>query len=136
MRKTRSRPHGCRHGITQHWEVSTPSFICRDNELQHSLLGLNPLTARGCTAELTNKYFKLHPTACLRPILVVGYKHLRPTLWRVTIPPAHLEPTPIPRSVANPNPFLEYFHDESTMANLECDEILDQIGPSITSPTT
>ncbi len=33
------------------------AFICRDNELQHSLLGLNPLTARGCTAEFTNKLF-------------------------------------------------------------------------------
>ncbi len=65
----------------------------------------------------------------------MGYKYLRPKLWHVTIPPAHHEPTPIPRSVTNPNPFFEYFHDESTMASLECDEILNQIGPSITSPT-
>jgi hypothetical protein len=72
------------------------AFICRDNELQHSLLGLNPLTARGCTAEFTNKYFRLNHTAYLQPILV-GYKYLRPTLWSVTIPPAHQETTTIPR---------------------------------------
>ena len=35
-------------------------FICRNHELQHSLLGLNPLTARGCTAEFTNRYFRLN----------------------------------------------------------------------------
>jgi hypothetical protein len=36
------------------------AFICRDNELQHSLLGLNPLTARGCTAQFTNIQAKSH----------------------------------------------------------------------------
>jgi hypothetical protein len=39
------------------------AFICRNHELQHSLLGLNPLTAKGCTAELTNRYFRLNHTA-------------------------------------------------------------------------
>ncbi len=34
------------------------AFICRNHELQHSLLGLNPLTARGCTAEFMNRYFR------------------------------------------------------------------------------
>ena len=60
------------------------AFICRNHELQHSLLGLNPLTAKGRTAEFTNRYFRLNHTACLQPILV-GYKYNRPTLWRVTI---------------------------------------------------
>ncbi len=55
------------------------AFICRNHELQHSLLGLNPLTARGCTAEFTNRYFRLNHTARLQPILV-GYKYHRPTL--------------------------------------------------------
>jgi hypothetical protein len=32
------------------------AFMCRNHELQHSLRGLNPLTARGCTAEFTNRY--------------------------------------------------------------------------------
>ncbi len=49
------------------------AFICRNNESQHSLLGLNPLTAKGCTAEFTNRYFRLNHTACLQSILV-GYK--------------------------------------------------------------
>ncbi len=55
------------------------AFICRDNELQHSLLGLNPLTERGCTAEFTDRFVKLHHTACLQSVLA-GYKYLRPTL--------------------------------------------------------
>jgi hypothetical protein len=63
------------------------AFICRDDELQHSLLGLNPLMEKGCTAEFTDKIFKLDHTACLQPVLT-GYKYLRPTLWRVSIPPA------------------------------------------------
>jgi hypothetical protein len=46
------------------------AFIYRNHELQHSLLGLNPLTARRCTAEFTNRYFRLNHTACLQPILV------------------------------------------------------------------
>ncbi len=41
------------------------AFICRDDELQHSLLGLNPLMEKGCTAEFTDKFFKLNHTACL-----------------------------------------------------------------------
>jgi hypothetical protein len=30
------------------------AYICRNHELQYSLLGLNPLTIKGCTAEFTN----------------------------------------------------------------------------------
>ncbi len=112
------------------------AFICRDNELQHSLLGLNPSTARECTAEFTDIFFKLHHTACLQPILV-GYKYLHPTLWHLPIPPAQQNPIPLPRTVIDMNPFLEYFHDDITTTSLKCDEILDHIGPSITSvPTT
>jgi hypothetical protein len=68
------------------------AFICRDDELQYSLLGLNPLMEKGCTAEFTDKFFKLNHTACLQPVLT-GYKYLRPTLWRVSIPPAQHHPT-------------------------------------------
>jgi hypothetical protein len=35
----------------------------------------------------------------------------------------------IPRAIAD-DPSLEHFHDDTTMANLKCDEILDHIGPS------
>jgi hypothetical protein len=42
----------------------------------------------------------------------------------------------MPRAIAD-DPFLEHFHDDTTTANLKCDEILDHIGPSSTpDPTT
>ena len=42
----------------------------------------------------------------------------------------------IPRAIAD-DQFLEHFHDDTTTANLKCDEILDHIGPSSTpDPTT
>jgi hypothetical protein len=66
----------------------------------------------------------------------VGYKYLRPTLWRVIIPPARHELTPIPRCVDNANQFLEYFHDDITTTSLECDEILNNSDPSIASLPT
>ncbi len=111
------------------------AFICRNTELQHFLLGINPLTARGCTAEFTNRYFRLNHTACLQPNLV-GYKYLRPTLWRVTIPPPQPDTIIIPRAIAD-DPFLPHFHDDTTTASLKCDEILDHLGlSSAPDPTT
>ena len=95
------------------------AFICRNHELQNSLLGLNPLTARGCTAEFTNRFFRLNHTACLQPILV-GYEYHRPTLWRVTIPPPHQDTITIPRAIAD-DPFLADFHDDTTMTSLKCE---------------
>ena len=42
----------------------------------------------------------------------------------------------IPRAIAD-DQFLEHFHDDTTTANLKCDEILDHIGPSSApDPTT
>ena len=43
----------------------------------------------------------------------------------------------IPRAIAD-DQFLEHFHDDdTTTANMKCDEILDHIGPSSASdPTT
>jgi hypothetical protein len=92
------------------------AFICRNHELQHSLLGLNPLTAKGCTAEFTNRYFRLNHAACLQPILV-GYKHHRQTLWRVTIPPPKQDTIAIPRAIAS-DPFLAHSDDDTTMVTL------------------
>jgi hypothetical protein len=99
------------------------AFICRNHELQHSLLGLNPFTAKGCTAEFTNRYFRLNHTACLQPI-IVGYKYHRPTLWRVTIPPPKQDTITIPRAIAD-DPSLAHSHDDTTTASLRGDEILD-----------
>jgi hypothetical protein len=111
------------------------AFICRNHELKHSLLGLNPLTARGCTAEFTNRYFRLNHTACLQPILV-GYKYHRPTLWRVTIPPPQRDTITIPRAIAD-DPFLAHsVCDDTTTVSLRCDEILDHLGSrSAPAPT-
>jgi hypothetical protein len=132
MRKTRSRPHGYRHWITNHWTISHPGLHMSQPRVT---TGLNPLTARGCTAEFTNRYFRLNRTACLQPILV-GYKYHRPTLWRVTIPPPQQDTITIPRAIAD-DPFLAHFHDDTTTASLKCDEILDQLGPSSApDPTT
>jgi hypothetical protein len=104
------------------------TFICRNHELQHSLLGLNPLMIKGCTAEFTNRYFKLNHASCLQP-LIVGYKHHRPTLWRVTIPPPKQDTIAIPRAIAS-DPFLAHTNDDTTTASLKCDEILDNSGSS------
>jgi hypothetical protein len=110
------------------------AFICGNHELQHSLLGLNPLTTKGCTAEFTNRYFKLNHAACLQPILV-GYKHHRPTLWRVTIPPPTQDAIAIPRAIAS-DPFLAHSDDDTTTASLKRDEILDhQVSSSALAPT-
>ncbi len=110
------------------------AFICRNHELQHYLLGLNPLTARGCTAEFTNKYFRPNHAACLQPILV-RYKHHRPTLWRVTIPPPKQDTTAIPRAIAS-DPFLAQSDDETTTDSPKRDEILDHQGSSSALPPT
>jgi hypothetical protein len=88
------------------------AFICRDNELQHSLLGLNPLMERGCTAEFTDRFSKLHHTASLQPVLA-GYKYLHPTLWRVTIPPAQQNLTSVPTNLRPPRNPLHAYEDYS-----------------------
>jgi hypothetical protein len=54
----------------------------------------------------------------------------------VTIPPPQQDIITIPRAIAD-DPFLEHFHDDTTTANLKCDEIHDHIGPSSApDPTT
>jgi hypothetical protein len=111
------------------------AFICRNTELQHSLLGINLLTTRGCNAEFTNRDFRLNHTACLKPILL-GYKYNHPTLWRVTIPPPQQNTSTIPRAIAD-DPFLTLNHDDTKTASLKCNEILDHLGPSSApDPTT
>ena len=127
MRQTRSYPHGYRHGFTHHRTISHPGLHLPQPRV--TTLGLNPLTAKGfCTAEFTNRYFRLNHTACLQPILV-GYKYHRPTLWRVTIPPPQHDTITIPRAIAD-DPFLAHSHDDTTTASLKCDEILDHLGSS------
>ena len=52
------------------------AFICRNHELQHSLLGLNPLTTKGCTAEFTNKYLFQAESCCLSSTYPSGIQTL------------------------------------------------------------
>jgi hypothetical protein len=54
----------------------------------------------------------------------------------VTIPPPQQDTITIPRAIAD-DPFLTHFHDDTTTASLNCDEILDHLGPSnAPDPTT
>ena len=46
-------------GLLQIGPFCFPAFIFRDDELQDSLLGLNPLTKRGCSAIFTDQNFSL-----------------------------------------------------------------------------
>ncbi len=91
MRKTRSRPHGYRHKITQHWTISPPSLYLSRRWVTTLLTRIEPeLTARGCTAEFTNRYFGCITLSAFSthssgiqispPDVMARDKYLRPTL--------------------------------------------------------
>jgi hypothetical protein len=56
-------------GLLQIGPFCFPAFIFRGDELQDSLLGLNPLTKRGCSAIFTNQNFSLLHDFNKEPIL-------------------------------------------------------------------
>jgi hypothetical protein len=56
-------------GLLQIGPFCFPAYIFRDNELQDSLLGLNPLTKRGCSAIFINRTFSLLHDPNKEPIL-------------------------------------------------------------------
>ncbi len=65
----------------------------------------------------------------------MGYKHHRPTLWRVTKPPPEQDIIAIPRAIAS-DPFLAHSDEDTTTASLKCDEILDKPdSSSVLAPT-
>ncbi len=71
-------------GLRQIGPFCFPAYIFRDDEIQESLLGLNPQTKRGCSAMFTNKTFSLHHEANREPILY-GSKNANQNSWRVAI---------------------------------------------------
>ena len=70
-------------GLLQIGPFCFPAYIFRDDELRESLLGLDPLTKRGCSAMFTDKTFNLHHGANSEPILY-GSKNINQNSWRVT----------------------------------------------------
>ena len=60
------------------------AYIFKNDELDTSLLGLNPLTAQGCSATFTHESFSLHHGPNPVPILS-GYKHTTQDTWQVQI---------------------------------------------------
>ncbi len=75
-------PIGC--GLLQIGPFCFPAYIFRDDELLDSLLGLNPLTKRGCSAIFTNRTFSLLHDLNKEPILH-GSKTAYQNSWRVAI---------------------------------------------------
>ncbi len=75
-------------GLLQIGPFCFPAYIFRDDELQESLLGLNPLTKRGCLATFTNETFSLLHDLNKEPILH-GSKTANQNSWRVAIQQYH-----------------------------------------------
>jgi hypothetical protein len=71
-------------GLLQIGPFYFPAYIFRDDELQDSLLGLNPLTKRGCSAIFTNQTFSLLHDLNKEPILH-GSKTAYQNSWCVAI---------------------------------------------------
>ncbi len=71
-------------GLLQIGPFCFPAYIFRDDELQESLLGLNPLTKRGCSATFTDETFSLHHELNKEPVLY-GSKTTNQKSWRVAI---------------------------------------------------
>ncbi len=77
-----------------------PRFIFSDEELEDTLLGLDPLTAHGCTAISTHQSFHLHYKTSPEPILS-GSKKTNQKAWKVQIQQEPQPPDIIPASIAS-----------------------------------
>jgi hypothetical protein len=75
-------------GLLQIGPFCFPAYIFRDDKLQESLLGLNPLTKRGCSDTFTNETFSLFHDLNKEPILH-GSKTANQNSWRVVIQQYH-----------------------------------------------
>ena len=71
-------------GVLQIEPFCLPAFIFSDEELEDTLLGLDPLTEHGCTAIFTHQSFHLYHKTNPEPILS-GYKKTNQKAWRVQI---------------------------------------------------
>jgi hypothetical protein len=82
--KKRSTLHAIGQGLLYIGNFHLRAYIFRNDELDTSLLGLNPLTAQGCKATFTHESFSLHHGPNSAPILS-GYKHTTQNTWQVQI---------------------------------------------------
>jgi hypothetical protein len=97
-------------GLLQIGPFCFPAYIFRDDKLQESLLGLNPLTKRGCSATFTNQTFSLLHDLNKEPILH-GSKTAHQNSWRVAIQQYHGYPM---WDFTSPPGFYETPHDWDT----------------------
>ena len=71
-------------GCLQIGQFRLPAFIFSNDELEDTLLGLDPLTAQGCTAIFTHESFHLYYKSNPKPILS-GSKTINQKAWKVQI---------------------------------------------------
>jgi hypothetical protein len=69
-------------GVLQIGHFCLPAFIFSDEELEDTLLGLDPLTEHGCTAIFTHQSFHLYHKTNPEPILS-GFKKTNQKAWKV-----------------------------------------------------
>jgi hypothetical protein len=72
------------HGLLQIGPFCLQSFIFSGEELEDTLLGLDPLTEHGCTATFTHQSYHLYYKANPEPILP-GSKKANQKAWKVQI---------------------------------------------------
>ena len=82
--KKGSTLHAIGQGLLYIGNFHLRAYIFQNDELNTSLLGLNPLTAQGCSATFTHESFSLHYGTNSVPILS-GYKHTTQDTWQVQI---------------------------------------------------
>ena len=82
--KKGSTLHAIGQGLLYIGNFHLRAYIFKNDELNTSLLGLNPLTAQGCSATFTHDSFNLHHGPDPVPILS-GYKHTTQDTWQVRI---------------------------------------------------
>lgn len=82
--KKGSTLHAIGQGLLYIGNFHLRAYIFKNDELNTSLLGLNPLTAQGCSATFTHESFNLHHGPNPVPILS-GYKHTTQDTWQVQI---------------------------------------------------
>ena len=80
--KKGSTLHAIGQGLLYIGNFHLRAYIFKNDELDTSLLGLNPLTAQGCSATFTHESFSLHHGPNPVPILS-GYKHTTQDTWQV-----------------------------------------------------
>ncbi len=87
-------------GVLQIGTFCLPAFIFSDEELEDTLLGLDPLTEHGCTAIFTHQSFHLYHKTNPEPILS-GSKKTNRKAWKVQIQQKSQSPDIIPAPIAS-----------------------------------